>query len=157
MFAYVIAWNIGTLYPKYKIPDSLQWIGQMLRIDQKWAMYAPPTKTSFWFILAGTLKDGTTIDLFQNKPVSWENPKYPTKTYKNRHWRAFLLNLGWYPKARSNFLPNLSWYFCRKWNEKHPHEKQLIKVETYLIYKEQLPNYKVSGPHKSFIWEYNCH
>ena len=158
LFAYVIAWNIWTLYPKYKIPDSIQWIGYMLRIDQKWAMYAPPTKTSFWFVLAGTLKDGTTIDLFKDgKSISWKNPKYATKTYKDRHWRAFLLNLGWYPNSRPNFLPNLSWYLCRKWNEKHLNNKQLVKVETYLIYKEQLPEYKISGPYKSLIWEYSCH
>ncbi len=157
LFLYVIAWNIWTLYPKYKIPDSIQWIGYVLRIDQKWAMYAPPTKTSFWFVLAGTLKNGKKIDLFRDgKPISWKNPRYATKTYKNRHWRAFLLNLGWEPNARPNILPNLSWYFCRKWNEKHFGEQRLTKLETYLFYKEQLLNYKVSGPHKYFIWEYYC-
>ena len=157
LFVYVIAWNIWTLYPKYEIPNSMQWVGQILRIDQKWAMYAPPTRTSFWFVLAGTLKDGTKVDLFRNgKSINWKNPKYATKTYKNRHWRAFLLNLGWYPNARPNILPNLSWYFCRKWNEKNSGDKKLIKLETSLIYKEQLPDYKVSGPHKFSIWEYNC-
>lgn len=157
LFVYVLAWNYWTLYPKYQIPNSLQWIGHTLRIDQKWAMYAPPTRTSFWFVFVGTLKDGTKVDVFRDgKPVKWKTPKYPTKTFKNRHWRAFLLNLGWFPNARANILPNLSWYFCRKWNENHSGDKKLAKLETYLMYKEQLPDYKASGPHKYFIWEYFC-
>ncbi len=156
MFLYVIWWNLWTVSKKFEIPKDLTVIANILRIDQKWNLYCPIATYSYWYVIPAILKDGTRVDLFRNgKPVSWKKPKIASKLFKNRHWRAFMLHLAWFPNNQKTLLPYLSWYLCKQWNESHPENKQIKKLTIYLMYKTQLKNNKESKPKYYKLWEYS--
>ncbi|OGI19969.1 MAG: hypothetical protein A3B68_00295 [Candidatus Melainabacteria bacterium RIFCSPHIGHO2_02_FULL_34_12] len=155
LFIYVLWWNLGTINERFKIPERLQWIGYSLRLDQKWSLYCPLASVSYWYVIPAKLRDGTEVDLFQDgKKVSWKKPDYATYSYKNRHWRGYMLHLAWFEYSRNLLFPHYCAYLYRKWNEKHPYAKQIKEIQIFLMYKRQLKDYKTEEPEKVYLWKY---
>lgn len=154
---YTILWNLWTIDVRYKIPEAFQCIGHLLRLDQWWSLYSPLAKASYWYVIPGRLKDGSEVDLFRfGENVNWSKPDFSKTLYRNRYWQAFLLHIAWNDQAKNIFIPQVSWYLCKCWNEKHIANKQLEKLEIYMIYKITYPNYKFSPPQSQLLWTANC-
>src|SRR5687768_15665705 len=52
-------------------------LSSMLRQDQHWSLFAPaPSSNAGWLVIPATLANGSQIDLFRNKPVSYDNPGF---------------------------------------------------------------------------------
>ncbi|HSA58258.1 MAG TPA: HTTM domain-containing protein [bacterium] len=158
--AYVLLWNLGTLpasflKKKIDVPGRLKWIGSALRIDQQWNMFAPyPLKDDGWYVIPGTLVDGTEIDVFRGGgPVSWEKPKYVAYTYKNQRWQKYMMNL--WSRDFANFREFYGKYLCRSWNDSHRAGEKLDHFTIYYMKEDTLPE-REAEPEKISLWEHYC-
>ena len=132
---YIFALNIATIDDKKKIfLEKSYWLGNLLRIDQRWGMFTSSTGWfSGWFVVQGRLNDGSEVDVIRNsEKLSWEIPPALSADYKNRLWRRYLVNVISDP-LYINCLPNLSDYLCKKWNSSHAKNKQLEEMVFYFM------------------------
>lgn len=144
---YILLWNLGTI-PNSKIsllPEYVP-IGRVLHIDQEWNMFAPyPLKDDGWYIVPGTLSDGTNVDLFRDgKPVSWNKPAWIAIEYKNSRWIKYFFNL--YQPGFVKYRRYYAEYLCRAWNTSHIDPKRkLINLQIiYMLEKTPLPGERTS-------------
>ena len=143
---YVIMWNIRTLdfnyYEKY-FPKHYNWLGQTLRIEQYWNMFAPyPLRDDGWYVIDGTFSDGQKFDVFNSKKtISFEKPDFVSKTYSGQRWRKYMMNI-WFKKYSKHRL-YYGKYLCRTFSEKHPDLPLLQSFKLYFvkrIYGEKIIN-----------------
>jgi len=119
---------------------SFRQMGLQLRLDQRWAMFSPnPLKDDGWFVFAARLEDGRTIDLWTEKPVTFERPRWPAHKFPNYRWFKFMEN---FLSGTSNtgFHPHIGRYCFRAWNEKHP-TNQIIQLDIYFLAEISQPPY----------------
>jgi hypothetical protein len=157
---YVIVWNVGTLpYSmnpwRIDVPHRFKWIASALRIDQQWNMFAPyPLKDDGWYVIPGTLVNGTEVDVFAGgKPVTWEKPKLVAYTYKNQRWQKYMMNL--WSRDFSKFREFYGKYHCRSWNEAHKEDERLDRFTIYFMREDTLPHGE-APPEKVSLWEHYC-
>lgn len=113
------------------VPGLMTKIAKLTRLDQKWKMYAPyPASTDGWFMMPSLLADGSTFDIYRNRPIRYVKPKvisaeFPTARIK----KLFLVH------RRRNTSPLWMWtmkYFADLWNESHPNQ-QVTKTQMTFI------------------------
>jgi len=155
---YIFLWNLQTL-EAYDVPDNLEWVGHITRVDQKWNMFSPyPLKEDGWYVISGNLKSGEEVDLFKNYgkkgEVSFEKPELVSATYKNQRWRKYMMNL-WSKNNREHRL-YYGKYICRNWNSKHDEGEELDNFEIVFMKEVTLLNYEVEEPEKIVVWEHFC-
>ncbi len=157
---YVLLWNFGTLpafffKKKLDVPRQAKWIGSALRIDQQWNMFAPyPLKDDGWYVIPGTLMNGTEVDVFQGGgPVSWEKPKLVAYTYKNQRWQKYMMNL--WNRDFSKFREFYGKYLCRSWNDAHKGGEKLDRFTIYYMREDTLPTSE-APPEKVNLWDHYC-
>ncbi len=100
-------------------------LGWMLRIDQRWNMFSPyPMKGDGYFVHAGTLQDGRTLDvwrsIYPDVPREWDGwsftkPSLSSTYYPGQRWRKYLMNI-WLKKHKKHRLHFGRW-ICRAYNE----------------------------------------
>lgn len=154
--AYIFMWNVGTLYPDSGVPRDRQWIGLLLRLDQRWDMFSPyPLLEDGWFVMPGNLSDGSSVDIFRNgASVNWDKPHAVADTYKNHRWRKFFLNF-WLPYY-DNYRVYYNSYVCREWNRTHSEDKQLIQFQIVFMLERTQPNYQPSTPEPNILSDHYC-
>ncbi len=155
---YVFILNISTLDEKYKsFPEKFYWVGNMLRLDQRWGMFTSTTGWfSGWYTASGKLTNGTEVDVIRNKEmVSWKIPELLSADYKNRLWRRYILNvLG--EATYNNCLSYFSEYLCKKWNSSHNKDKQLEEITYYFMKYTPTLKDKKPLPVKTIIATKSC-
>lgn len=154
---YVFLWNLDTLKNfSYRTPKEISWIGELLRIDQKWDMFAPhPSNYNGWYIIVGELSDGTQIDLFRDgAKVVWEKPKLVSSLYKNERWRKYMTNLTIPYKVYRRLY--FAQYLCRDWNSHHNSSERLERLTIYFMEEQNLRDDPISKPEKVKYLDYDC-
>lgn len=158
--AYVALWNLGTLpvsivEKRVDVPRRLQWIGLALRVDQQWNMFAPnPLRDDGWYVIPGTLVDGTVVDVFRRgMPLTWEKPRLVAYTYKNQRWQKYMMNL--WSRDFSMFREFYGKYLCRSWNDVRKGAEQLDHFTIYFMREDTLPDGE-AVPEKISLWEHYC-
>src|SRR6185503_15723487 len=94
LLLYVVVWNVTSLpAAPFRLGESFQRIGYLLRLDQTWNMFAPsPTKDDGWYVIPGRLRDGSTVDLFRNGgDVRWDRPASVAASFPNSRWRRYMM------------------------------------------------------------------
>lgn len=157
-FAVALTWNLSTV-PRYKLRLPRAWaqIGHVFRLDQSWGMFAPfPVKDDGWFVVEGTLKDGTSVDVRApgKIPASFEKPALVSQTYPNQRWRKYMMNL-WQVSFKEHRL-YYARFLCRSWNASHPGMEQLDEFHIYYMKELTLPDYKPSTLEKVDVWHHYC-
>lgn len=140
LLAYAIASNALALGAGMNtMPEPLQSVGRVLRLDQRWRMFANTDVTiQGWWIVIGKLDNGAEVDLLHGTPeVSFERPKRYYREMPNMAWRTYWANI-----SRDHYAPFRPWmgrYFCRWWNRdaEPPFQAQAVRV----IFVQEL-NYK---------------
>lgn len=154
--AYIFWWNIGTLASNYKLPKPYSMLGPLLKLEQKWDMFAPyPTKADGWYVIPGRLRDGTEVDLWSgNNPVTYDKPARVERMYADSRWRKYMLNLrqDGYKGHRLYF----GRYLCRSWNAEHTGIKQLENFEIIFMRETTLPDYQTAPVAKNVLWRHEC-
>ncbi len=128
--------NLTTMNFGIKLPAFLHPISYGLMLHQVWTAYSP--KGHFfnfnnWYVMVGTLKDGTQIDIFRNAAVDWECPEAYCKTYRNSRWSLFLTYATYSGAFNEMNRQHLLRYCSDQWNKRHDSETQVVKVDYYQV------------------------
>ena len=157
MLLYVAAWNIDTTNTHKKIlsPES-KWLGYTTHMDQVFNMFAPmPLTEDGWYIVPGTLRDGTTIDVHTEKGITYEKPKWIAYTYKNQRWQKYMMNL--WSRDNTEYRLGYGQYLCRQWNDTHSYEKELMSFDIiFMLEKTPPPGQTLSPVEPVTIWNHHC-
>lgn len=141
----------------FRLNKHLRNTSILLRLDQKWNMYAPyPSRIEGWFVADGTLKNGQKVDPWRNKPVDFSRPKNIGDEFSSNVWRKVMLRFQ--QKDKYDYLLYLGKYICRRWNNKIQTEN--YKLESFDLYfmKEisHGPNESPKPIEKIKLWGHLC-
>ena len=145
LMIYILLWNLRSFDEenhRFLFPDQVKQVGWTLGLNQGWGLFAPrPGRMSGWYIMAGTLADGTKVDLYNGGgPVDYSRPELISATYANGRWRKLITNLtATYPSGDPMYPPLLNGYvrwLAREWNRAHGTANPLRVVE--VIYMQEL-------------------
>jgi hypothetical protein len=154
---YVLLWNLGSVPgTPFRLSAPLQSLGWLLRLDQRWNMFAPyPFTDDGWYVIPGKLKNGAVVDLFKGgAPVDTGKPLSVTDTYKNYRWRKYMMNL-YYPrheKQRANYAR----YLCRDWNARHNGSEKLQELIILYFLERTRPNNQYVIPQELTLLVHKC-
>ena len=154
--AYTFLWNVETLGRPVPVLRHLHWVGNFLRIDQHWGMFAPAVfKDDGWFVLLGRTASGKEVDIAHpDVPISYEKPEVMPAFYKNDRWRKFHENML---LAQNN---HLRLYYCayltHTWNKQQTSpENRIPNLQIIYVKEVSLPDYKAAPPLKEVLCECN--
>lgn len=157
-FALMIYWNVAVfnLNDRWRIPTWMDRTASILRLHQQWNMFAPyPWKEDGWYVVDGKLKNGSTWDILNDKPVNFEKPEWPAELFPNSPWRKYLLNI-WHQDYSDHRL-HFGRYLCRRWNKGRPPEEQVDTFEIYYMLEVSQPPGEPPSPiRKEQIWSHYC-
>ena len=148
LLAYVVLWNIRTTDFNRHVrwfPMTWNWIGEIVRLDQNWELFAPDPMTSHgWIVVPAVLKNGEEVDLKTEAPVTYAPPPLISATYYNERWRTFLMNISEGTDLNQRFT--YASYLGNRWNNTHPPDQKVKKVSIILVRRTALPHYRLSEP-----------
>ncbi len=161
MFGYVLLYNLRNIGSEYMhptpsgmqrpadqytplnrffeeaIPIPFLQFGSVSGLEQGWGVFAPrPARHVGWYYAAGTLADGSRVELLMGgTPPSLDQKQPPENyqaTFKNGRWRKYTLNLA--AKELTPFaLPGYIRWAYKDWNARHTGPKQMVKLEVYYV------------------------
>jgi hypothetical protein len=137
-----------------EVPEPGEDVLDAVEMDQSWRMFAPdPTHTTRWFVVSGTLENGTERDVFRDAAVRFERPPRAETTYPSARWRKYLTNV--YSTDNENHRSYLANYLCDDWNRTH--ETGVENVTVYQLYERTDPyNGTVEAEGRVEMIEYDC-
>lgn len=154
---YAFLWNLGN-YNKNWVSFSYNQriFSHLTRVGQRWNLFAPkPATHDGWFIIEGKLRNGTTVDIYQNgADLSYQKPKLVSRTYDGPKWRKYWPRLAKkrYKKARRP----MGQYLCRQWNSKHKKERALESIRVIYMLEKTDHNITSLPASATPIWSQNC-
>jgi hypothetical protein len=149
-FAYVLCWNLRAWFPAI-LPEPLPAVGQALRIDQRWGMFAPePWKIEGWVVVVGTDREGRETNLLTGQsPVIWKRPEKLGEVFSSADWRKFTMNV-----VHAGRSERARWYaqwLAREWQRVHPEAPPFVRLEVYYL---SYPIYDHRGvPDNYLVWD----
>lgn len=158
----VLFWNLTTV-SSVAMPTGVRPASLLLGLNQKWSMFAPrPTVNDGWYIVPGTLKNGSQVDLMSvvrgdydpSEEVSWEKPEVVAYTDHTEHWRKYLEAIRQTKFADQR--PYFTSYLCRAWNEQHTGGQQLERLRIFYMQEPTPPDYGRPEVEKVFLWQQSC-
>jgi hypothetical protein len=161
LIVYALLWNVrGLDYEARKewVPQPINFVARMLRLDQGWGMFAPrPMVDDGWFVMPGKLlKDKDfSFDRFTGKtPIDWSQPVYVSSMYPHERWRKYIMNL-WASQYTNQRVYYARWV-CRHWNRLHHGGDRLDRFQVYYMRADTKPGYVASKPVKVSMWDHYC-
>ena len=157
MFIIAFTHNIDSL-PGHKglIPQKLNFLVALTRIDQRFDMFAPyPLVDDGWYVIPGILADGRNVDLFRNgAPVVFTKPIDVAKLYSNQRWQKYMMNL--WSNDFEKYRLSYGQYLCRDWNDSHEGKDQLETFQIIYMKETTLPDYEKPTVEPVTIWDHHC-
>ncbi len=117
VFLVLITWNnLASLkLESVQMPKFASHLVKILYLDQTWDMFAPyPIRNDGWFVIEAELQNGEQIDLWTQKPVTYEKPKLVSSTFPNSPWRKLMIHV--WDEANPRILLPVSRYLCREYS-----------------------------------------
>ncbi len=156
-FVWIVLWNIRTIpWIEYDMGPELRRIGQVLRLDQKWNMFAPyPLKDDGWYVIEAELAKGKKFDLLKGPdvPLTWDKPLRVADQYENARWRKFMMNL--WLKTKKGYRLWYGKYLCRTWNERADVERLAAFDIVFMKEKTGAPG-ETLPIEKMTVWQHDC-
>lgn len=139
---YIAYLNTQNVFPSVSslpfIGQNWKQFGKALHINQHWPMFSVPLYDDGWYIMAGTLANGKTVDLFRpSQPFSWEEPPLGSAHYPNARWRKYIMNLWSKPYIPQR--PLFAQYLAREWDKTHTGTEQVAAVDLYYVLRSTPP------------------
>jgi hypothetical protein len=137
-----------------EVPEPADEALDAAEMDQSWQMFAPdPIQTTRWYVVTGTLEDGTERDVFRDAAVTFDRPARAETTYPTSRWRKYLKNVyGADNEAHRSYLAN---HLCGEWNRTH--ETGVETVTIHQSYERTNPyNGTVEAANRFELIEYDC-
>lgn len=153
-----LAWNIAV----YSNQDSIQlapWtykVGTLLRLHQRWDMFAPFPKTAdAWLVVDATLRNGTHYDILNDRPVDFSKPSNLADEMVDTLWRKYLSNLS--NHGFRKYLPYFSQWTCRQWNTNRDSATKAVRLTLWFASEKTPPPGQPSEVSASLsIWNHLC-
>lgn len=155
---YVLAWNFGNeqFRPSLWLPDSLDWIGYTLRLDQRWNMFSPsPPYQDGWWVIAGRRRDGSTLDIMNpREQVNWDKPECIAQLYRTQRRRRWMMEL----RAQGNeLLMNATGaYLSRQLNPGGRSLHEVSEMKFYYMLEMTEKDGHELPPQKLMLYHYYC-
>ncbi len=157
--AYIVVFNISTLpgmsYLRIKPVDIPI---RILRIDQKWSMFAPkPLTISLFPQVEGKLRNGTSVNLYglTETDPDWVAPEYMYPLYEGYRTRKYYDRLRSFKSnaPRSGF----GHYQCKKWNSSVTDRSEQLGILTlhYVTLSTNLEG-KPKERKRKMAWQHWC-
>ena len=156
LIGFILLWNVFNIQSRTTnaIAHRIGWatavkIGYFFHIDQHFQMFGHPPKESPWFVYEAKLRDGSSIDLFRQAPVTHERPESVRLSIPGHHWRKYHRNLVHprYAKLRQSLVD----YMVKKWNREHGEDQQVDELKVFCYLEATGPNYN-SQNRRSLVW-----
>lgn len=186
--ALIVNWNLSTVGgAKFRVPDGPRMVGHMLRLDQKWNMFAPyPLKDDGWYAMPGQLADGRWVDVWQggeprwateDERATWPDADDPTPAGQPegaQQWlsrdkpalvSAMYRNQRWRKYMRNLWLKqykDLRLYYgkglCRRWNATARGDDRLRTFQIWYMKEVTGPPAQGELPVEPVrIWTHHCY
>lgn len=160
LMAATLVWNLTTVrvFPM-KVQNGLRPLFNVLRIDQIWDMFAPyPLKDDGWYVIPGTLADGTELDVLkpEHRPASFDKPRWIALDWKNFRWHIYQLRL--WEKRYSGYRLYWGRYLCRDWNEglKPDSPQRLMDFKIVYMLENTKPDFGPTTIEQQVMWRHEC-
>lgn len=147
-----LIWNLGSIEGSgLTVADRMFKFGFMLRLDQRWNMFAPAVlKDDGWFVMDALTTDKKHIDVNrEGAAVDFSKPENILQYIKDDRWRKYQEN---FVTPGNDFMHT---YYCkylvRTWNADHP-ENQVDSLSLYFMKETTLP----PGQPQEIIKEFIC-
>lgn len=154
----MVAWNFeGYIKERnWYIGSPFDEIMFALHLQQGWSMFAPhPQKGEGWWVMDGTLNDGSKWDVLNNKDVTFDRPEDIYGTFTSEDWRKYLDNLS--GSRDENHLQLLARHLCRSWNAKHGGDQTLNTFQLYFMQEwTNGPDQPPVPLKKIQLWNHSC-
>lgn len=140
LLLYMVASNVASLSERLQLPGPLVWVGDVLRIHQRWAMFAPdPPRDDGWYVIPGRLRNGAVVNLWWTGPgLSWARPAGLAEGHRSLSWSVWEGRLKEKTFDRPELLDLRRRYAewqCRQWNARHPTEEQVVSLELWFLHE----------------------
>ena len=140
-----------------KTAQSIQWLGQLTRLDQSWSIFAPnPPRDDGWHVVTGKLTDGKEVNLLNpDRPITWLKPtlRERDRLYRNMQWRTYFINLN--RNVGKQLYPAYGDYLCQQWNSDRSNP-QLQSVDIYFMSERTVPPEEQQTVEKQQQWQQSC-
>jgi len=155
LFGLMIWFNLWTLMPRLPFPAPLYNACRMLAFDHRWNLFSDPAGYDGWLVVAGRLRNGTTIDLLEPKrSLDWTRPAVATQRFPSTRWEIYLWSYTY------NLRPDLRSYvpafYCGEWNAAHPGEDHLEETTVYFMRRNVFPRFNTVPPEKITLATLRC-
>lgn len=152
----VVLWNTVTIDRlPLSVAHAMEPAMLPLRIDQGWPMFAPrPWQDDGWYVIPGTLEDGTEVDLWSGKAVDWRKPANVEATEPNVRWRTY--HTMYWHQHLAKFRQYYAQWLCRDWNVDAPAGRHLLSLRViYMLEHTPLPG---TAPtiEQRVMWRHSC-
>jgi len=164
---FTLAWNVSWIIGEKAgqgLRDTTEVIATTTKLSQRWKMFGKPFSIDPWYVYRARLKDGSIVDLVRNgDPPSDQRPTTTTPAFWNHRWKKLHHQMAMErirdPKRQNDpgyhqhlkridrFTRQVAEYFCRKWNEEHGDDKQVVKLDV-VFYVAAIGPKAVSGQHQ---------
>lgn len=152
---YVVFWNMWNSTDIFKMPQFLVPSGLLTYVEQRWGMYAPPSKFHCWLVAHAKLKNGEEIDVLnlnQPRPVNYARPYPADALYRTVRYKLYLMQL---PEDEfKNQSGYLTWHLCREWNNTHYGNEKMKEVTLNIVYQYFFP--EIKAPWTVGLWYQIC-
>ena len=152
-------WNVGTIETRFAVRQPITGFGRVLRLDQKWEMFAPaPLRDDGWFVIVGRLHDGTETELFRGGEVRFDKPDEIAESYHGQRWAKYMRNL--YTSKYKTMRVHYGRYLCKAHNaDKKRSDPDSLEGFDMFYMKEMTPRPGAPDPipEKINLWTHRCY
>ena len=142
-----------------KMPQHIEYASRVVRLDQRWDMFAPyPSTESIYPLVSGKLRDKTEIDLYSltSSNSEWKAPENYYNLYPSYRWRKYLSRVR---SHKNNVVRrSLGDYYCRSWNHKQrqrPEQLATLQIR-YAVTKTTLNSTLPAVEKRHQVWRHWC-
>ncbi|EAL71619.1 hypothetical protein DDB_G0271510 [Dictyostelium discoideum AX4] len=166
---FALGWNCNNVNCGIPVtlPQSINWLVFMTRMDQMWSMFSPrPPAQHWWYTFEGELDDGTLVELWNNQglftwipnvePYTREKPNPYPDCIGNHRWFKVYENLnsgGSFETIRMG----LGKWICREYNTRHIEHERLHRFNIVFRNEQQHLNNTRSPLPDQILWQHICY
>ena len=160
LFFYIITvFNVTGLpgFGDYR-PVHVDYMSRILRIDQKWDMFAPfPLTVSLYPRVTGKLRNGDKVNLYEltSSEPGWQPAEDMYSLFENYRWRKYLGRVD----GHSNNTVRRAYgdYQCRLWNHSsRPRDQQLAIFDIHFDKWRTNTTGDAKVKNSRMVWQHWC-
>lgn len=134
-------------------PQPARELLEDVEADQSWQMFAPnPLTETRWYVVPGSLTDGTQVDAFHGGEVDWDPPPDAADTYPSARWRKYMGNV--HSLDHTDVPSYFANYLCDRWNRTH--DTRLATLRLVVVSQPGTPYGPPADTSREVIQAYDC-